>query len=225
MAYVAISNQLIHDVASKIDKLKQQERNAVKEPTHEVHVTPDDALATQLIWGEHMHLRDQIPDNWKMQVPKVTLYYRVQAEHDYNSAYYTLQATGTGFIVPRQANLSVYGMEIKFTEEADCPPIMAEVIEYTKQVTEIDSRWKKVTAQVKEFLYKCKSLNEALKLWPQLRIYIPQQYIDRMEKNSPAAKKSAEENAALQALQSIDTDFVVAAAVSARLASAAAGQT
>ena len=227
MAYVAISNQLLSDVVNKINHMKDQERETIKPPAvTEMRVDPDDALATQLIWGEHAELKDKIPETWKTNTAKLVMQYRVKGENDYNTAFFTLICTQTeGFQAPRTTNISYYGMDVKFDTEEACPPIMAEVIEYTKQVTEVDSRWKKVKVQVQEFLNNCKSLNEALKLWPQLEIYIPKQYLERMYKNSAAAKKSAEENAALKALQSIDTDFVVATAVGARLAVAAAGRT
>lgn len=224
MAYVAISNQLLHDVASQIDKLKDLERQTLKPPVNEMRVAPDDPQAMALIWGDYMHLKDQMPDTWKTQTAKVTMQYRVQMEHDYNTAYFQLICNSdSGFITPRVQGYTSYGLDVTYKEESDCPPIMAEILEYTKQVTEVDSRWKGIRGQVKDFLNNCKSLNEALKLWPDLRIYIPPRYIERMEANSPSAKKNAQESAALKALQSIDTDFVVAAAVGARMASAAAG--
>ena len=226
MAYVAISNGLLNDVRSQIEKMKERERATVKPPANnEQFVAKDDETVMKLLWGEHLHLKDQMPEKWKTHTRKVTMSYRVQSEHDYNNAFFTYACNSDeGFEIPRSEQASYYGVDVKFETEEQCPPIMAASIEYTKQVTDIDSRWKKVREDVLNFLNNCKSLNEAVKLWPQFKMYVHKHYIDRMEKNSPSAKKSAEENAALKALQSIDTDFVVAAAVGARMAQAAAEQ-
>jgi uncharacterized protein with von Willebrand factor type A (vWA) domain len=102
---------------------------------------------------------------------------------------------------------------------------MEEQITYHRQVADINSRWKKVQNDVSKFLESCKSLNEAVKLWPDIKLYVPEQYLKRLNESVAREKKQQEANAALEALQSIDTDFAVAAAVGARLAQATAGQT
>jgi hypothetical protein len=68
---------------------------------------------------------------------------------------------------------------------------------------------------VLSFLQHCKSLNEALKLWPDIRIYIPQRYLDKAETVTKKAK--AAESTALEHLKSIDTDNAVASAVMLRM--------
>jgi hypothetical protein len=96
-------------------------------------------------------------------------------------------------------------------------PLIAEHVVYRKKVAEVDARWDKVRTDVLKFLENCKSLNEAIKLWPDIRIYIPKQYIERVEKK---AERSVSTNSALDILKGIDTDGAVAAAIGARLASA-----
>lgn len=226
MAYVAISNQLTYDVDRKIDQLKSTEVNALTRPDNHATVPTNDPYITALVWGEHLHLKDQMPDAWKTKASQIDVSFRVKRDHDSNMANFTFNTYGQDqFELPYASNRNGYSnMNITLTDEAQVPPIMQPILQWTIQRTDIESNWNGIKMQVNEFLKNCKSLNEALKLWPDLRIYIPKQYLDRMEKNSPSAKKAAEENAALKVLQSIDTDFVVAAAVGARLASAASGQ-
>jgi hypothetical protein len=226
MAYVAISGELLNRVEEKINKMRTTEKMAIKEPPNSINVSANDATALQIVWGDQLAIKDLMRPAWKRKTSNISLRVEIKMDHDSNNAHFQINTTnGEQFEVPCEEASSSYGsFTVRYNTEEECPPIMAESIAYTKVVTEIDSRWVKIKKQVKEFLSNCKSLNEALKLWPDLRLYIPQTYIDRMEKNSPSAKKQAEESAALKALQSIDTDFLVAAAVGARMTQAAVGQ-
>jgi uncharacterized protein YdaU (DUF1376 family) len=126
--------------------------------------------------------------------------------------------------VPNDGSSSWHAYEVTFDDEVRPPsPIMDEQITYHRQIADINSRWSKVQADVSKFLESCKSLNEAVKLWPDIKLYVPEQYIKRLNESVAREKKAQEANAALEALQSIDTDFAVAAVVGARMAQAIAG--
>ena len=66
-----------------------------------------------------------------------------------------------------------------------------------------------------KFLEACKSLNEGLKLWPDLKYYIPEQYLKKVAEKVEKKKRPSE---ALDALKEIDVDQIVANAVMARMA-------
>ena len=66
MAYVAISATLINDVENKITRMKEADANLIQKPIDEItyQTLPDDL--EQLIWGSHFHLKNVIPDDWKV---------------------------------------------------------------------------------------------------------------------------------------------------------------
>jgi hypothetical protein len=106
-----------------------------------------------------------------------------------------------------------------FKEDEPIPAEIADAVNYMRKCHEIEARWDKVEVQVRDFLDNCKSLNEALKLWPDLSVYIPKHYIERVEKkanrSTTETKSSAEE-----VLAKINTQEIQAAAVIARLSGA-----
>lgn len=216
MAYVAISGALIEDVSTKIKSMRSLEVKAIPEVSRYMKLSalPEDLV--QRMWGEHYHLRDVIPNEWKRQ------------RNDLQLRVNYLSAEGNEQHI--EVNLNFPNGNI------DCPPnaggyyhtiiveedfhLVAPYVAYAKQIHEIDERWDKVKDQIFKFLKGCKSLNEALKLWPDVRIYVPQQYLERVERK---VERATADSSALDILKSIDTDGAVAAAVGARLASAAGG--
>lgn len=84
-------------------------------------------------------------------------------------------------------------------------------VEIDIQIAEIRKKWEGIQTQIREFLEKCRTLNEAVKLYPGLRMYVPQEYLDRLDKKVERAEKVAK-------LHGIDTEGLTAAAIAAKLA-------
>jgi CRISPR/Cas system-associated protein Cas5 (RAMP superfamily) len=79
---------------------------------------------------------------------------------------------------------------------------------------DIDSRWAKVEADITEFLKKCKSLNEAVKLFPNVTMYIHSEDMERLNRK---VERTAQRKAIVEA---VDTEGLTAAAIAAKLAEA-----
>jgi hypothetical protein len=84
-------------------------------------------------------------------------------------------------------------------------------VEVEMKIAEIQNKWEGVKTQIREFLEKCRTLNEAVKLYPGLRMYVPKEYLDRVDKKVERAEKVAK-------LHGIDTEGLTAAAIAAKLA-------
>jgi hypothetical protein len=80
---------------------------------------------------------------------------------------------------------------------------------------DIAQRWDKVDKQIMDFLGKCKSVNEALKLWPQIEMYIPPEFITKV--NEKKERNAAGPSQAAEALKALDTDHLTTAAVISRM--------
>jgi len=94
-------------------------------------------------------------------------------------------------------------------------PLLQESIAHTRQVRDINTHWRKIGNDVVTFMRSAKSLNEALKLWPALELYIPESYVKKTAEKK--AKSDAAMSKAQEILAGIDTDNITAAAVASRM--------
>ena len=215
MAYVAISNNLISDTQNNIIKMRDKEKAAVTAPPERINVSNKDANLELLIWGNHLHLRDQMPSEWKKT------YNRINARIHYEWA--PEKSTSFDFIfesvdpieVPQCNENSYYGHNISVPENSHLLPQQARAaVEHQKFCRQTDAKWSDIKTQVSDFLRAAKSLNEALKLWPALALYVSDDYIDRVN-NNPKREKTA--SRAEEIMASISIDQLTAAAVASKL--------
>ena len=216
MAYVAISGELRDSIRRNIQAMGRRELNAA--PPYEKHEVVQQITDHhyQLLWGEFVHLKDQMPQGWLRFTE--ALYLKADREIDEDKR--TVSAT-IAYSFPNKIaappSTETWGKRISVSESY---PGMKELLNASQQRLEINARWEKVQSDVLRFISNCKSLNEALKLWPDLRVYIPQNYLDRVDQKVAKAKDSA----ALEVLKQIDTESATAAVVGLRFIEAAQGK-
>lgn len=220
MAYVAISNGLISSTERNIRDMRNKEKEAVPAPSESGTVPDNDANMTALIWGDHQHLCKQMPDEWKARPGKLTLRIGFSMGEAYADRKYSADfqvSAPSGFEVPRtEQNSSYYGHIQKVEEDNHLLPQGArELVAYRKQMHEIDNRWSDVETKVRQFLNASKSLNEAIKVWPGLSLYVNKEYLDRVNNKGTPREKTKSDVEALAA--SIDLDSLTAAAVASKL--------
>lgn len=204
MAYVAISGEFIERVKAKINTMHRAELAVIGENYPRPKLTVSGGVV-QTIWGEHMHLRSVMPEAW------MNNYERIDCKIVRDGKSFTFQAEFPGgCTMPPNFTNSGY----LTVDESD--PELKEVAEYFTKRDEIDSRWVAVTYKVTNYLHSCKSLNEAVKLWPDVAMYVDKRDIDRMGVKHERARESA----AMEALKALDTDELVGAAVIARMSGA-----
>jgi DNA polymerase elongation subunit (family B) len=96
-------------------------------------------------------------------------------------------------------------------------PLLIEARDLAVLRRECSKRWTKVQDQVLKFLGSCKSLNEAIKLWPDVRRYIPKDYLKRVDTK---VEKTKTKSSGADALAGMDMDMVNTSLVLARMAGA-----
>jgi hypothetical protein len=215
MAYVAITKELIELVTFKMVNM----RDAELTPLANANTLFDDWIKTpefetmveDKLWQPVQHLREQLssystrdtiqvvvttPENawalsrhYKMAVP--CIYHR---DSQYDTAVTTL---------------TIHPDEYLTT---------AAIAEARHNTQEVVKRWGAVIKQVTDFLQACKSLNEAVKLWPDVVRYIPKQHMDRLQIKTEKAERTS---TALEALRKLDLDTIQASTVLARMAATA----
>lgn len=167
---------------------------------------------SKIIWGEHEHLLALMPAEWcKRMTSDFDL--RVQTK------------------VPGQEDFSSIRIKVRNNKELIAPPgfesyrehtIPYDLCPETKKYFDLDVRerafeakWQRIDNDVRNFLNSNKSLNAALKAWPELRTYIPSDYLSRVDKKS---ERKAQQEKAAQALAEIDREGAVTAATIVTLA-------
>lgn len=214
MAYVAISGELKENVKEQIKNLQRKDSGSIPDVPSSVSLDTIPEDLKDKVWGEHRHLEAMMPKEWKLYRDELTL----KVEFVLENSDVCKTSFDIKFNRPAELACPPNTRPYSFAVEVDeYYPLVAEYLVYRKKIAEVDARWDKVRIDVMKFLENCKSLNEALKLWPDIRIYIPKQYIERIEKK---AERTVSNTSALDILKGIDTDGAVAAAIGARLASA-----
>jgi len=211
MAYVGISSELVNSVVSTMGKMQNTEQEAFVRPQQEstIKTATDDLV--QLVWGKHIALKEMMPPEWLTKTNSLDIRHKIVHEGIETDARFTVRFDEPMLTPP---GASSYRHDVYIGE--DEWPALAAMIKYEKEMVEIKARWNKIKSQIVEFLKSCKSLNEALKLWPDVRIYIPKQYLERVERK---VEREVKTSAAQQTLAGIDTDAAIAAATTARFMS------
>lgn len=212
MAYVAISERLRSDVRNRIYVKQQAELGLLAKPVTPV-LQHDDPRILDKFWGEHLHLRDLIPVEWCRNVDSLRLmvtYERTPGDPNSMSDMYVDPTINGKITAPPRAETYYPKLEVPADD-----PLVADHVRFACEQYAVTNKWNKVATDVMSFLVSCKSLNEALKLWPDLRIYIPQEYLDKAEEK--VVKQKAAESRAMEVLKQIDTDHAVSSAVMVRI--------
>jgi hypothetical protein len=214
MAYVAISNNLLNSTMDNIDKMRDKETAAISEVPSDISLDPEDHLALEMSWGVHKSLRSVIPEDWTQAVRTINVRITVPDEIPWSTDFY-IRAKHDQFRVPnlRSNNYDSITTSID-ANHSFALTVAARHLANQRQYREINAKWKKIKAEVKAFLNASKSLNEALKLWPALALYISDSYIDKINNN---AKREVSVSRAAEILANINTDDLTAAAVSVKL--------
>lgn len=238
MALVRISKQLISDVEKQISIIRHAELREVADPDASFDGSQYPAaayLATELAWGEHLHLKHQMPAEWVKQTSCVCFSTSYQHEDGHNETTSQVSYDGVKIPVPPGTTLGYnyrigghdnLSLQVPFdlvsTAASDpdhrfhtvASAVMA-MVNKEKRARKITKAWSVRTAQITQFLNKCKSLNEAIKLWPLVKLYVPKDYIATVETPVVRPQNAVRKE---KVMENVDTDGLTAAAIAAKLA-------
>lgn len=211
--YVGISHDLKSRIRNRIEGMIRQEKALYgNEPDVKMEGTED--WFERITWGEHLHLRDVIPDEWMVKSPGAR--FRFDVEDDGRTFMVTIDTEYPETRLPPESPRRPefrYNQDI-LTEDVDLRVAFGPVVQWHLDMHICDRKWQGVRSHVMTFLDRCRSLNEAVKLWPDIRAYVPAEILVKLdEKKAKADKRNAAE-----ILAGIDTDALTTAAVAAKLA-------
>lgn len=218
MATVYITRELENRIHNKIVKMRDQEVQ-IEVPKNDVALTVDaSALLMQAAWGDYQHVFPQLPKDWLKHSKSQDLNVVTSVDEAGREEKYCVNITGlTNYYeiptadrwsAPRPSCTKAW-LEAR-AHLAGAQEILDQVAEKEIRTT-IWAKWDKVDSDIKLFLSKCKSLNEALRLWPALQMYVPQEYIDRVNHKVERRKREAE------ITETVNLEELTATAIAAKL--------
>lgn len=221
MATVGITQDLIRRIERKIEGMRMAERRSDLPNIDEDSSTDASILFNTGCWGaEHLHLVDCIPKSWLTKVDDARITIMGWIEGDNIQLRTSLRFNGLAYAYhrPKAGYHNKSDSELTIDEVRALPEDMAGRAELLQRWDDaviemaINAKWARVKTDVTAFLGKCKSLNEAVKLFPGIRLYLDSEAIERLERKVERPAQRA------NIVESVDTEGLTAAAIAAKLA-------
>lgn len=218
MATVYITQELSGRVSDVIKRMRDADITTQNADTGRAIELDTSEFLTKAMWGNYLHLKDQLPQEWLSLNTGPTMTVVMPADDEGKQVKHIIHFRNQK-VLNRPNNDRWSEPKIECTKafldaNVDMTGVL-NILAYIDRMdlnNEIKSKWFKVEQDVLLFLGKCKSLNEALKLWPGVKLYIPAEYIRRVEHKVERKVREKE------IVESVATDELTAAAIAARLA-------
>jgi hypothetical protein len=218
MARVAISKGVLESVGDNLLQFKMKEINQLHNPTKGITFAANEPFIQEYMWEGRLDLQSLLPKSW-LKNDKREVGFKFNCEDkSADVGWYEADAHVTiDFTThPIPYHMTNGRQVIKVSPEVSAQYGMDKLIKFKADHEAIYERYSKVKEDVMTFLNKCKSLNEALKLWPAIAAYVDKDYVEKVNEVKPKGERRISE--AMDALAKIDVDAVQATAVAARLA-------
>lgn len=222
MAAVMITKDLKNSVKERIRRICDAE---IKEECPHLHdnINMDASeLYMKALWKEHVDLADTIPKDWLKKVNAAA--FHTMDAHGNQISVATFQGLTNAYARPDASGGGYYGIQttpvvteewLKENTHLLGASALLERMDDMRKAKEIGTKYSGIAHQVIEFLSKCRSLNEAVRMMPSLKHYLDSDYIRRLDRK--VEKKTAEQQRAEELLANIDQDQLAAIAVAAKV--------
>jgi hypothetical protein len=224
MATVYVTKELKDRVRNNINTMRVAEINSDLPGYDREHLIDASHIYHLGCWGkEHMHLLNVIPKDWLACNDSVNTNVTAPLEDGLGrelvfsmkfrnkESFYNRPATDYWNRVSSRVTLE------EVTALPEETPGRAEILqryEDEKVLIGINNRWETVQSNIMQFLDKCKSLNEAVKLFPTITMYLHHDDISRLNRK---VERTAQRRAIVA---EVDVEGITAAAIAAKLAAA-----
>lgn len=203
MATVNITDTLLDEVGSRVN---QMANDAAK--TGYLKKSPDSnkpliaallRVSEEMWYADAPQLKGVVPQEWLCEIDRLDYNIKMPRKDETGSSRdidIIVRTTGK-WRVPACIDHSYEYCTMSITLHALPVELQSELLEYAKERDDHTAKYEAVHHQVKAFLKSCTTLNAAVKKFPNIAMYIPQSYIDRMNKkvvkNSTAKKAEGKE--------------------------------
>lgn len=219
MATVNITNDLLNEVSYAVDRMRNSDYTTEFGLNFDPYRVKQDCseLLNCLIWDGKQNLLGVIPKKWLTPATEVTMRItlggvsRKLVFEKQNSVYYR-----PGYS-PYHDNRSTKELLDEALEAFGKRELLEQTFAKIQATIDHANRWEQIKKDIVQFLKGRKSLNEALKLMPNLKLYIPKKYIERVERKVERSTSVTPVNISLDRINELS-----AAAIGARLSGVSA---
>lgn len=205
--YVGISKELRKSIIDHIDRMKEAQLERIVEATQPFtgELGPEWApIIEAKAWGDPIKLKDQLPSDWLHPHETVDVHFRDTPQDHMYSAQYRGESIDFPPTFDERSAPDVY-FEVDELE----PEIRAKLLKYWQLIEETSTRYEQTQTEVLKLLDRCKSLNEAVALLPDLRYFLS----DSIKARLDAKRKSDSDAEPDRRLEGVDTALITSAMV------------
>lgn len=255
MSSVILSSATRYDISQHINILQDSALTA-QYPIDDVKIDTSD-IYNAIMWGDHTALISSIPPAWlTQQVDPCTLAVVAERNGSRKSALDTF-ATGlqgaalhdatrrvnlpsmkNAWVRPDARITGYHGPQCvifsdEWTSRTDLPRLqgyeeISAILDQMAARMVAEKDWEAKSRKVNSFLGQFRSLNEAVKVWPEVKHFLPQGILDRLhnkdQKRSLADERKARAEAVLQKFDEDSRMELTATAIGAKLLTASTGE-
>ncbi len=194
MATVRISVLLINQVTDYIGTVQDSVFRATIEPRNPRYDRDfNDRLANtalRYLWKGNEHLKAVVPESWLLKVPRLdirilnldskTLLRSGGSNADATREY---QVEGPFLAPPDAENGERDGRYLEVNVPFDDAPadLVKAMKEYDTLIDAHDTKFKGANEKITAFLKSCKSVNDAIRKYPDVALYLPKNVKDKLE--------------------------------------------
>ena len=223
MAYVAISQDLRNRVRNRITTMRNTEIKQTFPDLEKTYNIDANHIFMTGCWGaDHMHLVHVIPKEWLAEEKNASVHIvgdadladdgkfeRVKASIQFSTMTNAYRRPSTDYWNKSSAEVDINDIRHMPSTTPGRDEAIARFNDYVESM-KMTRRWAKIELDIMNFLDKVKSLNEAVKLFPGIKLYLDKDDVARMERK---VQRGARE----ELVADIDLGELTAAAVVAQL--------
>ena len=210
MAYVRKTDTLVRDILGQVQDMSASAQNDVSQKSRVEygtsiyrveHGTPIYKSIFKAVedaaWALNPELKDQMPKQWKYESERLDVTFKSKDEAVIKKIHFTTCSEIPFMLPTRPLSVSNYNDNLVVPEKYWDSVIISwleHLAECDAKESEIQDQYNSVYNQIRAYLKTKTSLNVALKDMPELELYVPAQYMAKInEANAPRTKAVVEE--------------------------------
>lgn len=218
--YVRKTQTLVDDIDHRVDSMKN---NAVKQLATDVEVEIGSPLHAEIklaiensLWQDAPDLKDKMPDSW---LPDEDVTAEFKAPDRRTVRHHFTDQTGSKIKIPPKFNR----YRDVVIEETYWTPLIADWLDRQHNVEvekqKLTDMYREISNQLISFMGKHASLNTAIKEMPELKLYVPDSYIEKLERQENRIKSKPKSPTTKDDVE-VDVEALTRAAIAHRLTTA-----
>lgn len=220
MAYVRKTQTLVDDIGYNVERMRDAEiKLRGKNKEHLEIGTPlyDDVrhAIESVVWSEAPDLKDKMPDDWCTHEVAMVATFRPEGEVDVTRITFETPVDDKLKLPPNFGRWDTISVKEKHMTQA-VRDWAAGRLAVERSQKETYDLFGNIKQQITDFLETHASLNAAVKAMPELELYVPQKYLDKLKEKTVRVKKEAVEAPEVN----VDVEALTRAAVAHRITSA-----